>query len=682
MYPRNSASPEPIAIGPVVAIADGAVQTSGCTVRIFPKGGAEGDGAGTTAYSTDGIVLYTPTQAETNYTSFILIAKKASCIPASTTVVTSEASTAGQVVTDSASRTASKADVSALTNVTLAATTGLGNQTADITGSLSGSVGSVAGHTAQTGDSYAYLGTNLGAAGANATEAGGTGDQFTGLPEVTPTTASKTGYALTAGERTAIVDEWESQSQADPTGFHVNVLEVGGSSQTAGDFLGVWTPTKAGYLTGAVALEATLTAIKGAGWTTETLAAIDVLIDAIKAKTDGLNFTGDDVKATLDGEEVVTDTASRTASKADVSALTNVTLAATTGLGNQTADITGTVSTVTNLTNAPTNGDLTATMKASVTAAVPTAAAVLAELGTGTWATAIPWNTAWDAEVQSEVQDAIVVNHLDHLLAVDYDPASKPGVSTALLNELVGDDAGVSQFTANALELAPSGSGATAEEVRIEMDSNSTQLAAIVEDTGTTLPGLIDGLTGEDAYTGTLTVDDGAGTVLEGAVVNARRGGVLKASGTTDASGEITDWVFGAYTYDLSVRLDGYQPATDTIAVSADAWTKTISLTAIAVTASEPDMCTGYGSVYDEDGALEPDAIIYCKIVTWDSTINAGYSFDRATRSTTSDANGLYQFTNMFQGATYAVWRGNGDPVNSVIGTESTQELTSFMGAE
>lgn len=50
-------------------------------------------------------------------------------------------------------------------------------------------------HTAQTGDAYAYLGTNLGAAGANATEAGGngdhlteaggTGDQFTGLPDVT-----------------------------------------------------------------------------------------------------------------------------------------------------------------------------------------------------------------------------------------------------------------------------------------------------------------------------------------------------------------------------------------------------------------------------------------------------------------------------------------------------------------
>ena len=92
----------------------------------------------------------------------------------------------------------------------------------------------------------------------------------------------------------------------------------------------------------------------------------------------------------------------------------------------------------------------------------------LAGSTTGTGLTAIPWNAAWDAEVQSEVQDAIEANHLDHLLAAEYDPASKPGTATALLNELVESDAGVSRFTANALEQAPSGgggSGATAQEV-------------------------------------------------------------------------------------------------------------------------------------------------------------------------------------------------------------------------
>ena len=97
MYPRNSASPEPIAIGAVIQISDGAVQTAGVTVRVKPVGVTEADGGGTTAYSTDGVVLYTPTQAETNYTSFVLIAKKTGCIPASVTVITSAGSTSGEV---------------------------------------------------------------------------------------------------------------------------------------------------------------------------------------------------------------------------------------------------------------------------------------------------------------------------------------------------------------------------------------------------------------------------------------------------------------------------------------------------------------------------------------------------------------------------------------------------------
>lgn len=82
------------------------------------------------------------------------------------------------------------------------------------------------------------------------------------------------------------------------------------------------------------------------------------------------------------------------------------------------------------------------------------------EIGTkGAALSQIPWNAAWDAEVQSELQDAIEVNHLDHLFAADYDPASKPGVATALLNELIESDGGVSRYTANALEQAPSGGG-------------------------------------------------------------------------------------------------------------------------------------------------------------------------------------------------------------------------------
>lgn len=138
------------------------------------------------------------------------------------------------------------------------------------------------------------------------------------------------------------------------------------------------------------------------------------------------------------------------------------------------------------------------------------------------------------AGIESECNDALVALHLDHLFAVDYDPATKPGVATALLNELIESDAGVSRYTANALELAPGAAGnatqAKQDEILVDLvdikgtafakdthslvdlalatslsttdgkvDTISTAVVttldtivdSILEDTGTTLPGLI-----------------------------------------------------------------------------------------------------------------------------------------------------------------------------------------------
>ena len=128
-----------------------------------------------------------------------------------------------------------------------------------------------------------------------------------------------------------------------------------------------------------------------------------------------------------------------------------------------------------------------------------------AEIGSaGAGLTAVGWNAAWDSEVQSEVTDALnaydpptkaeldsglaglndistaQVNtevdtaladiHLDHLLAADYDPASKPGTATALFNELIESDGGVSRFTVNALEQGPSGSGGGGDATEAKQD--------------------------------------------------------------------------------------------------------------------------------------------------------------------------------------------------------------------
>lgn len=101
MYPRNAASPPRIAVGPVIQIADGAVQTTGASVTVAPQGGSETAGGGTLAcLGTSGVWVYTPTQAETNYAAFIVSVYKTDCIPACVTVVTSAAPTAGKVMLD------------------------------------------------------------------------------------------------------------------------------------------------------------------------------------------------------------------------------------------------------------------------------------------------------------------------------------------------------------------------------------------------------------------------------------------------------------------------------------------------------------------------------------------------------------------------------------------------------
>ena len=140
MYPRNAASPERIAVGAVVLIADGTVQTSGVSITVVPQGGSTAAGGGTTSYE-QGVVFYLPTQAETNYTSFIVTAYKASCIPVSATVVTTASATAGKVVLSGETHTS--AVIPTVTTV--------------------GTLTTYTGNTPQTGDSYARIGAPAGA---------------------------------------------------------------------------------------------------------------------------------------------------------------------------------------------------------------------------------------------------------------------------------------------------------------------------------------------------------------------------------------------------------------------------------------------------------------------------------------------------------------------------------------
>jgi hypothetical protein len=199
-------------------------------------------------------------------------------------------------------------------------------------------------HNAQSGDTYARLGAPAGAS-VSADVAAVKSDTAavlvdTGTDGVVVAAGSKTGYTLTAttglGNQTANITGNLSGSVGSVTGA------VGSVTGAVGSVTGA-----VGSVTGNVGGSVASVAANG-------ITATSIATDAINAA----------------------------AIKAD--AVTKV----QSGLATPTNITAGTITTVTNLTNAPTAGDLTATMKTSVTAAAtaatPTAAAVTGAVGSVT----------------------------------------------------------------------------------------------------------------------------------------------------------------------------------------------------------------------------------------------------------------------------------------------------------
>jgi hypothetical protein len=169
--------------------------------------------------------------------------------------------------------------------------------------------------------------------------------------------------------------------------------------------------------------------------------------------------------------------------------------ATATGFATPTNITAGTITTVTNLTNLPaiTNNWITAagiTAGAldgkgnwnvgktgyALTVSPPTAAEIVTQFGTGATLTACITATGFSTHSAADVKTAIEA------------AGGTIALSKTILDNLatmVVVDGAVYQLTANALELAPTGGLApTVVQIRQEMDINSTQLAAIVADTG------------------------------------------------------------------------------------------------------------------------------------------------------------------------------------------------------
>jgi hypothetical protein len=337
MYPRNNASPERLAIGQVILIADGTVQSASVVITVRGQGGSEGTGGGTTVYGGDNTVYYTPTQAETNFTSFTIIASKASCISSSMTVITSAASTPGQVDLKSVQGTAQTANDNGLDINTLI--------------------------------------TQVGTAGAGLTNLGASANNWN---TVIPPTVSEFNARTIASADYTIVGDLGTVQTADHTSAISSIDSV----------------------TSAILIDTAQIGVAGAGLTDlatqSSVNTIDSNVDAI------LVDTGTTIPARLTGIE----------------------------------------------------GASFSTSTDSLEA--------IRDRGDSAWITG---GGGSGGATPAEVATALTDIHLDKLFANSYDPASKPGSATALLNELVENDGGVARYTVNALENGPSGSGSSAEVI-------------------------------------------------------------------------------------------------------------------------------------------------------------------------------------------------------------------------
>ena len=353
MYPKNAASPPRIAIGVLIQIADGAVQTSGATITVRGEGGSESGGSGTTAYGATGIVYYTPTQAETNYSAFIVIASKTGCIPVAQTVITTNSATAGMV------------NVGAINTVATTSVT-----------TVSAYQGTTSASTAQTGDSYAIVN---GASG------------LVNIKTDTAAVKTKTDFlpSATAGAAGGVFIAGTNAATSVTTALTANI--TGNLSGSVGSVTGNVAGSTASVTNG-VTLAASQHVIVDSG-TVTTLTNLPAI------PANWLTGTGTDATAVTKIQAGLATPTNITAGT--ITTVTNLTNAPTAGdlTAAMKASVTTAVPTATAIgtdaagkvlvtpaqkivtdasgyTTANINGDLTATMKSSVTAAVPTAAAI------------------------------------------------------------------------------------------------------------------------------------------------------------------------------------------------------------------------------------------------------------------------------------------------------------------
>ena len=159
----------------------------------------------------------------------------------------------------------------------------------------------------------------------------------------------------------------------------------------------------------------------------------------------------------------------------------------------------------------------------------------------------------------------------------------------------------------------------------------------------------------------TITVNDGTNPI-QGAIVNL----LINASQynqPTNSSGVavLTPTEGGSsgnpLTYTVQITAGGYQFTPTTLVVSG-VTNHTYSMTAISIPTSSTGNVTVYGTCYNQDGTVASGVVHTLTLIQEPS--GTGLSVSQLNRSTQSESNGMFSFTNAVIGGVFDVSRSGG----------------------
>lgn len=148
----------------------------------------------------------------------------------------------------------------------------------------------------------------------------------------------------------------------------------------------------------------------------------------------------------------------------------------------------------------------------------------------GAGLTAVPWNSAWDTEVQSEVDDALVAQNLDHLVKIAVDTNFATTVhADSVIGQLADNGAGFDRTTDSLEAIRDHATTIKTETASIQVDTDAIE--ADTQDIQSRLPAaLVSGRI--DASVGAMASD----TITAAAIAdNAIDAGAIAANALTSA---------------------------------------------------------------------------------------------------------------------------------------------------